>query len=183
MNGSTTRPSPQRPPAFALRMAITIGIALAVAAVAMGPVWRQVFAAASHGLHLHFDAGLLARQSLAVKLHLAAAVAALAIGAFILARRKGGGLHRTLGWVWVIAMAGTAVSSLFIRILNHGALSYIHLLTGWVLIALPLGLIAIRNRRVVQHRRTMVGLYIGGLIVAGAFTFIPGRLLWAVFVG
>jgi uncharacterized membrane protein len=183
MNGSTTRPSSPKTPTFPLRVAVAIGIAVAVAAVAMGPVWRSAFAAASQGLHFHFDSALLARQSLAVKLHIAAAVAALAIGAFILARPKGGGLHRTLGWVWVIAMAGTAVSSIFIRTLNDGALSYIHLITGWVLIALPLGLVAIRNRRVVQHRRTMVGLYIGGLIIAGALTFIPGRLLWAVFVG
>ena len=29
----------------------------------------------------------------------------------------------------------------------------------------------------------MTSMFVGGLIVAGAFTFLPGRLMWAVFFG
>jgi uncharacterized membrane protein len=29
----------------------------------------------------------------------------------------------------------------------------------------------------------MTGNFLGGLIIAGAFTFAPGRLMWRVFFG
>ena len=124
---------------------------------------------------------LIARQSWILKLHLGAALSALAIGLVIMARPKGVGLHKTLGWLWVGAMAVTAVSSFFLRGLNGGALSLIHLLSGWTVIVLPMGVAAIRSRNVVTHRRIMTNLYVGGLLIAGALTFIPGRLMWAVF--
>jgi uncharacterized membrane protein len=28
-----------------------------------------------------------------------------------------------------------------------------------------------------SHRNNMIGLYVGGLIIAGSFAFMPGRLL------
>lgn len=34
-----------------------------------------------------------------------------------------------------------------------------------------------------MHRRMMTGLFIGGLVIAGALTFLPGRLMWQVFFG
>jgi uncharacterized membrane protein len=33
------------------------------------------------------------------------------------------------------------------------------------------------------HRHTMTGLFLFGRIVAGAFTFLPGRLMWRLFFG
>ena len=42
---------------------------------------------------------------------------------------------------------------------------------------------AARRHRVAAHRRAMTGMFVGGLIVAGAFTFLPGRLMWAIFFG
>ena len=129
------------------------------------------------------DFALLDRQPVVLKLHIGAALTALALGIAIMLRPKGVGLHRTLGWSWVFAMAVTAVSSLFLRGLNGDKLSLIHLLSGWVIVALPMGVWAIRSRKVQMHRRTMTGLFVGGLLVAGALTFIPGRLMWAVFFG
>jgi uncharacterized membrane protein len=29
----------------------------------------------------------------------------------------------------------------------------------------------------------MLGLYLGGLVFAGLLTFIPGRLMWQMFLG
>jgi uncharacterized membrane protein len=29
----------------------------------------------------------------------------------------------------------------------------------------------------------MAGLFLGGLIIAGVLTFIPGRLMWRLFFG
>jgi len=123
------------------------------------------------------------RQPFKIQVHVYAALTAFAIGAVILFRRKGGGMHRTLGWAWVVAMAVTATSSLFITGINGDAYSFIHLLTGWTLIALPMGIFAIRNRRVMAHRAAMTGMFVGGLVIAGALTFLPGRLMWRIFFG
>lgn len=117
-----------------------------------------------------------------IQLHILAAVTAFAIGTVLLIGVKGTRLHKTLGWAWVIAMATTAISSLFIHTINRGGFSIIHLLSGWTLIALPMAIVAIRRRKVAAHRRAMTGMFVGGLLVAGAFTFFPGRLLWAVFL-
>jgi uncharacterized membrane protein len=121
--------------------------------------------------------------SVQLQTHIVAALLALAVGLVILFLPKGRGLHKPLGWVWVGAMAVTALSSLFITGLNGDAYSIIHLLTGWTLIALPMGVFAIRNRNVKAHKRSMLGLYLGGLVVAGALTLLPGRFMFQLFFG
>ena len=80
------------------------------------------------------DWRLLLTSPPAIQVHVAAALTALAIGIVLLMGVKGSRLHRTLGWIWVLAMATTAVSSFFIHRLNPGGpggFSLIHLLTGW----------------------------------------------------
>ncbi len=129
------------------------------------------------------DWALLARQPWVIQLHIAAALAALLRGTVQLVGIKGTDLHRLIGWSWVVAMFTVAVSSLFIRQINPGSFSLIHLLSGWTLIALPMALFAVRRGRIASHARGMTWTFIGGLIVAGAFTFLPGRLMWAVFFG
>lgn len=129
------------------------------------------------------DWALFARQSAVVHIHVAAALTALLVGTVQLIGIKGTGLHRVIGWIWVIAMLTVAVSSLFIRGINHGSFSWIHLLSGWTLIAVPMALYAIRRGQVARHGSGMVWTFVGGLIIAGAFTFLPGRLMWTVFFG
>ena len=132
------------------------------------------------------DWRLLLTSPPAIQIHVAAALTALAIGIVLLIGVKGNRLHRTLGWTWVLAMATTAVSSFFIHRLNPGGpggFSLIHLLSGWTVIALPMAVHAARRHRIADHRRAMTGMFVGGLIVAGAFTFLPGRLMWAIFFG
>ena len=116
-----------------------------------------------------------------VKVHLAGALSALVIGTVIWLLPKGRGPHKALGWAWVVAMAATAISSLFITGLNGNFYSFIHFLSGWTLIALPMAIFAIRNRNITMHRRNMTGIFVGGLIVAGALSFIPGRFMFEFF--
>ncbi len=127
--------------------------------------------------------GLLAAAPPVIQLHVAGAMVAFVIGCVLLAGVKGTGLHKRLGWTWVIAMTLTAVSSLFIKVIHPGHFSLIHLLSGWTLIALPMGIFAIKRGKVAAHRRTMTGMFVGGLLIAGLFTFLPGRLMWQVFFG
>jgi uncharacterized membrane protein len=154
-------------------------------------LWRLAAVAAGVALALALastfahapDWALLARQPWVIQLHIAAALTALLLGTVQLVGIKGTGLHRLIGWSWVVAMFTVAVSSLFIRQINPGSFSLIHLLSGWTLIALPMALFAVRRGRIASHARGMTWTFIGGLIVAGAFTFLPGRLMWEVFFG
>lgn len=127
------------------------------------------------------DLALIAGQSLVVQLHLFAALSALFVALFMLKGAKGTRVHRIVGWAWVVLMMTTAISSFFIRSIGHGHLSYIHILSGWVAFAAPLGVWAARTKRIRLHQRLMTGLVIGGLFIAGLLTFVPGRLMWSVF--
>lgn len=153
-------------------------IALIVYAVAYWPQLSRL------SIQPHWpDLALLARQPFQIQLHIAAALTALLLGTVQLIGVKGTTAHRLIGWTWVVAMAITAVSSLFIRQINPGSFSFIHLLSGWTIIGLPMAVYAARKHRVLAHRRGMTGMFVGGLIVAGALTFLPGRLMWGVFFG
>ncbi len=167
----------------ALRNAI-IGVVLAVlTAVVAGPkVVGGALARTSFQPHAP-DLSLIAAAPTVVQVHLTAALTALAIGVVLMMRVKGTTLHKLLGWTWVLAMGTTAVSSLFIREMNHGHFSFIHLLSGWTIVGLPGAVYAIKRGKVATHRRAMTGMFVGGLLIAGLFTFIPGRLMWAVFFG
>jgi uncharacterized membrane protein len=46
-----------------------------------------------------------------------------------------------------------------------------------------MAIFAIRNRKVDAHRRAMTGMFVGGLLVAGALTFLPGRFMFEFFLG
>ena len=150
-------------------------------AVALAPVAGGVVRAAGGGRFRAPDWGLLAAQPLVIQLHLGAAVVALVIGAMLMLMRKGVTFHRRAGWLWVAAMSIVAGSSIFITGVNGDRWSFIHMITGWTLISLPLAVIAARRHDVKQHRRFMMGMFYGGLIIAGGLTFIPGRTMWNVF--
>lgn len=129
------------------------------------------------------DFSLIGKASPVVQIHLAAAVASFALGVVIMNSRKGRTFHRIAGWTYVIFMLAVAISSLFIVQLNHGHWSFIHLFSALTLIGAPMGVIAARRHDVKSHRGTMTGLFYGGMVIAGAFTFVPGRLMFQVFFG
>jgi uncharacterized membrane protein len=175
MTRARAQPKRTRPAAWTL----TIG----VLAAAVMPFAPQIVARAAQVSFQGPDWALWANLSWIIKLHIFAALSALLIGTAILLQRKGSGLHKTLGWGWVFAMATTAVSSLWITQLNGDLWSIVHLLSGWTIIALPMAIFAIRSRKVDAHRRAMTGMFVGGLIVAGSLSFIPGRFMFEFFFG
>jgi uncharacterized membrane protein len=115
-----------------------------------------------------------------IVLHLAAALAAIAVGALAFAARKGSVVHRAAGRSWVLLMLVAAVSSFWIQTKGH--FSPIHLLSVAVPLMLAAGVYFAATGRLVRHRRMMIGIYALGLGVAGLFTLLPdrllGRLLW-----
>jgi uncharacterized membrane protein len=110
-----------------------------------------------------------------IYIHLTAAICALILGTVQLAREKGTPSHRAAGWVFVVLMLTVAISSLWIPSFLH--FSWIHIFTLITLISIPLALWNIRHGNVRGHAAAMRGVYIGGLIIAGIFTLVPGRLL------
>lgn len=64
-----------------------------------------------------------------------------------------------------------------------GPWSPIHLLSIFSLAMLALGVTAARSHNVRRHRFTMIGIFFGALLIAGLFTFIPGRIMHAVVFG
>ncbi|MCW5773706.1 MAG: DUF2306 domain-containing protein, partial [Rhodospirillaceae bacterium] len=105
-------------------------------------------------------------------------VLALALGTWLMLGRKGTAWHKALGRLWVAMMGTVALSSFWITgLAGPGQFSVIHLLSLSTLATLVLAIWAIRTGRLRTHRFSMIGLYAGGLIGAGAGAFAPGRLL------
>ncbi len=126
----------------------------------------------------------LLSSSPVIQLHAFAAMGAFALGAVQLAAPKGTIPHRTLGWIWVVLMLTVAVSSFWIHdIRMFGPFSAIHLLSILTLVMLPLAVLAARRHRVGAHRKTMTSIFIGALVIAGFFTFMPGRIMYRVAFG
>ena len=119
-----------------------------------------------------------------IPIHAFAAMAAFVLGIVQFAAPKGTLPHRTLGWIWVILMATVAVSSFWIhQIRLVGPWSPIHLLSIFTLITLPLAVWRARRHDVADHRRIMILLFSGALVIAGLFTLLPGRIMHMVVFG
>jgi uncharacterized membrane protein len=109
--------------------------------------------------------------------HIATILVALTLTPVMLLRRRGDRVHRILGWVWAVALIITAADTFLIQTLNPGSLSYIHLLSAWTLLQVPLLVFAARTHNVRRHRSAVRGMTTGALLIAGVFTLLPGRLL------
>jgi len=119
-----------------------------------------------------------------IQLHAFAAMAAFALGIVQFAAPKGTLPHRTVGWIWVVLMGVIAISSFWVHELRiFGPFSPIHLLSIFTLIMLPIAVLYAHRHRVGMHRTFMIGIFTGALVIAGLFTFVPGRIMHAVAFG
>lgn len=122
-----------------------------------------------------------------VAVHIVFALFALILGPVALFRRRRDRWHRWFGRAWVVAMAGTSLSSFAITGLSGvitvfginplGPFSPIHLLSVYLLWGLWNGVAAIRRGNVILHKRLMVGLYTQALLIASVLTLWPGRTI------
>jgi uncharacterized membrane protein len=120
----------------------------------------------------------------AIPMHAFAAMTAFVIGLVQFSAPKGTLPHRALGWIWVLLMLAVAVSSFRIHTIRLvGPWSPIHLLSILVLVTLPLAVWRAHRHQVAAHRRIMISIFLGGLMVAGLFTLLPGRIMHAVVFG
>ena len=117
------------------------------------------------------DAGL------PIWLHLGTIMVALALTPVMLLRPRGDRLHRRIGWVWSAAMLATALLSFLVHRTNPGGYSFIHILSAWVVIQVPLIVWSARTHNVRRHRRSVRAMVTGAVLIAGFFTFPFGRML------
>jgi uncharacterized membrane protein len=114
-------------------------------------------------------------------IHLATALPCFLMGTVLLLMKKGTGIHRKMGGVYMILMLITAVVTLFMpakvgpSIMNH--FGWIHSFSFLTIYTVPTAYMAIRRGNVKAHKRKMLLLYFGAIIIAGGFTLFPGRYL------
>lgn len=122
------------------------------------------------------DAGL------PIQIHVATVVPAALIGPYLFLSRKGSPHHRLVGKVWLGLMVASALSSFFIHTINlFLGFSPIHLLSAYVLFGSWNAIRAARAHRIREHKLNVIGIYVGGIIIAGGFTLLPGRVMHEVF--
>lgn len=180
---SSVSQTPARRPGPRARFVLGMVAVAGIVGAALGPYWGQILRVALQARPHGPDLALFASLSPAVRIHLLAALAALVLGGVLMWRRKGRTFHRVAGWAWVSLVAVTAGSSLFITSLSPGRWSLLHLITGWLLIVLPLAVMWAKRHDVRRHRRTMTGLFYGGFAINLVVAAMPGRTLWGMFMG
>lgn len=113
--------------------------------------------------------------------HLATVIPAFGIGALQLLKRKGTPSHKRLGRIYMMLMLATALITLAMpaqvgrQFLHH--FGFIHAFSLLALFGVPTAYFAAHRGNLKAHRAAMIGLYVGGILIAGAFAFAPGRML------
>lgn len=120
-------------------------------------------------------------------LHLATVVPCFFIGGLLMIIKKGTPTHKHLGRIYMVLMMVTAGITLLMkaevgpRLFDH--FGWIHGFSFLTLYTVPTAYLAIKKGNVKAHKRKMVLLYFGAIIIAGGFTFMPGRYLHHLFFG
>jgi uncharacterized membrane protein len=118
-----------------------------------------------------------------IQLHAFAAMGALLLGVVQFAAPKGTIPHRSVGYVWAGLMVLTAVTAIFIREVNDGAFSWIHILIPITLFGIVGLVLEARRRQTRKHRNSALVLFFAALMLPGLFSFMPGRIMLEVVLG
>jgi uncharacterized membrane protein len=171
-------PSSAAPATLSTRLRFAFGGAALLAGAAVAAV--NLSAASLHAP----DFSVLASRTFATQIHVVSAIAALALGPIVLWRRKGDAMHKAMGRVWALAMAVVCASSFFMESFAPlaGQFGAIHILSVVTAVQLPRAIWLARAGRIAEHQRAMRLLF-AGLLTAGLFTMIPGRVMFETFFG
>lgn len=127
---------------------------------------------------------ILLAQTQPIPLHAIAAMIAIILGGIQLSMKKGGVIHKRLGWIWVSLMLIVSFSSFFIHEIKlWGAYSPIHLLSIWTIFSVGLAIYFVRAGNIKRHKQVMIALYVFALILTGFFTLLPNRIMYQVVFG
>ena len=110
--------------------------------------------------------------------HVVGALTSVVLGGHQVWRRpKGDTRHRLIGRVWVALILWTAISSFWIRQINEGAFSWLHVLSVVTLVTVTLGVVNAVRGNVTGHRGNMVGSWLGACGAMVAAVAVPGRMI------
>lgn len=127
---------------------------------------------------------ILFNEAQPIPLHAIAAMIAIILGGIQLSMKKGGKLHRRLGWIWVSLMLIVSFSSFWIHEIKlWGLYSPIHLLSLWTIFSCGMAIYFVRVGKIKWHKITMVSMYFFALILTGFFTLLPGRVMHQIIFG
>ena len=125
-----------------------------------------------------------------IYIHSVLALLAVPLGLCIFITKKGTKQHRMLGRTWVSILVIVSLTAVFIQSINTGQYSLIHLLIPWTLGSSIYSIWNIKQfkktkieRYKYAHMYSMIGLYVGALLLAGAFTLMPGRFFHEILFG
>lgn len=134
---------------------------------------------------MHFDLNPILSAPLPVQIHLVTVIPAFVLGTYLIFfSRKGAPHHRAVGYFYLTLMSITAITTLFIHAVNPNGfmgLSFIHLFVPLTIWGVYNAIVGARTHNIKRHRGAMIGLYVGGLLIAGSLTFLPGRTMHSVF--
>src|SRR5262245_22261816 len=116
--------------------------------------------------------------SLAVQIHLATVIPSFFLGTWLMfLSKKGSRSHRLIGAIYLLLMTVTATAGIFIKEVNPGHFSWLHIFVLVTYFSVFRTIWSLRHNNIKAHQASMWGLYIGGLIIAGGLTFLPGRVM------
>ena len=122
--------------------------------------------------------------------HVALALLAIPLGLYIFVNKKGTKNHRILERIWVTVLIIVSLTAVFIQTITPGQYSLIHLLIPYTIGSLIYSIWNIRKFKKtkiesykIKHMHSMIGVYIGALLIAGAFTLMPGRFFHEIIFG
>lgn len=170
-----TRPITAKKASFDIAPATRIIVgaaAIAMSAVCLFALTRGIMGAAPD----HY-----AWKSWSVMIHVAAVIPAVPLGGYLLASRKGTKLHKQLGKLWLALMVVTAVSIIFIR--GGTDFSWIHIFVPITLHGAYKAITTVRKGDIQAHKRHLIGMYLGALMIPGIFSFLPGRFMGVLLFG
>ena len=113
-----------------------------------------------------------------IYVHAALALLAIPLGLYIFITKKGTMNHRILGRTWVTVLIIVSLTAVFIKTINPGQYSLIYSI--WNIKKFKKTKI---ERYKIKHMHSMIGVYIGALLIAGAFTLIPERFFHEIIFG
>ena len=118
-----------------------------------------------------------------IYVHAFFALLAVPLGLYILLTQKGTKKHKLIGRIWSLFLLIVSFTAIFIQAITPGQYSLIHLLIPWTIGSLIYSIWSIRKFQKKKlekykkaHMYSMIGVYVGALLVAGLFTLMPGRL-------
>lgn len=129
----------------------------------------------------------LLNAPLAIQIHVATILPAFLIGIWLIfLSRKGSPGHRALGALYLALMVATSIAAAFIpafvgpKLGPFGPIHLFVLLTLWGVVNAVRG---IQTHDIARHRRAVYGTFFYAILIAGALTFLPGRLMYRLVFG